>query len=450
MPGHKRNPDFLPPDLAALDFTEIPGLDVLSAPTGILRELQEYIADLYEADRSFLLVNGSSAGIVAAICTACANGAPLIAPRNAHVSMYNGLALSGARPVYILPEITADGLAGGISPEVFDNMPEGAAAFVVSPTYEGFVSDIAAIAKKVHQRGGILIVDEAHGAHFIFGKLCESDGYFPPSAISQGADIVVNSLHKTLPALSQTAVLHVNSPRVNISRLSFYINAVQTSSPSYILMAACDFMFCKLKKNPEIFKEYITRLERLRAALPGWDCQGGCQNAPTALRLSGRERIGTRAIYDIDPGKLLFTVDCALHAEEIAEIMAREFKVQMEMAKGRHILAMTSVADTDEGFERLKTAIYGLNERLFAPQKTFPQIIYFPFLSTFALPEMVLTPGEAIRRETRLVPREEAIGCISGEIIAEYPPGIALVAPGERIPAEILPLLRKKTLYQII
>jgi len=440
MPGHKRNPAFIPPNLLDLDLTEIPGMDVLSAPTGIIRNLQDEIAKFYGADHSFLLVNGSSAGLIAAICASCVDGAPLVVPRNAHTSVYNAMAMSGAVPHYIMPEMTSDGLAGGISPSAFDDMPWGAAALVVSPTYEGFVSDIAAIAEKVHSRGGILIVDEAHGAHFAF------HGAFPSSALSLGADIVVHSLHKTLPAPSQCALLHVKGTypeggvcqrqraawpvseandegrRIDINRAKFLINAVQTSSPSYILMSVCDFMLRLLWRQPNFFEDYLHRLEKMKVLLP-------CEKSFAAMRLSGRERVGKNSIFDIDPGKLLFSVYLDTAAEDIAQMMAHDYKVQMEMAAGRHILAMTSVADTDEGFDRLKAAVSGVNARYAS------SICQFSNVSTpsYIIPEVVIPPRNAMAMPSKEISWEDAVGQISAQLIAKYPPGIALIAPGERI-----------------
>jgi len=423
MPGHKRNSAFFPPNLQDLDVTEIPGMDVLSHPTGMIQELQQKIANFYGASDSFLLVNGSSAGLVAAICATCTDGSPLIVPRNANTSIYNGMALSGAAPQYIMPQITPDGLAGGISPSAFDDMPYGATALVVSPTYEGFVSDIATIAEKVHARGGILIVDEAHGAHFAFHKA------FPQSALQLGADIVVQSLHKTLPAPSQCAVLHIGkTSKADISRIKFHVNALQTSSPSYILMSVCDFMLHKLWENPKYFDEYVARLENLRAALP-------CAKDDAPLRLSGMERIGTNAIFDVDISKLLFTSYTAVTGEEIAEIMAKEHKVQMEMANDRHILAMTSVADRLEGFERLKIAV----DAVIATRITSVPVganCVRPNANC-ALPEVALTPRQALALPSQEIPWEESAGRISAQLVANYPPGIAIIAPGERIPANM-------------
>jgi len=418
MPGHKRNPAFLPQNLAALDMTEIPGMDVLSSPekSGIIEKLQANIADFYGAKHSFFLVNGSSAGVLAAVCATCKEDETVVIPRNAHTSVYNALILSGAVPSYIMPEITDEGLAGGISPAVLHDMPEGATVLVVSPTYEGFVSDIAAIAKIVHGKNGVLIVDEAHGAHFAFHD------YFPKSAIAFGADIVVQSFHKTLPALGQSAVLHISqNAKVNIDAIKLYINIVQTSSPSYILMSVCDFMLGKLWREPRCFDRYVTRLEELRAALPS-------ENSGMTVRLSGA-KAGGYSIHDIDPGKILLT---APDAEKIAAIMADKYRVQMEMASGQHILAMTSVADTSEGFARLVAAVKGINAE---GGYVFPAYT----AHSFRLPEIVMSPKQAMNYPTKLLPWRNAVGKISAQVIAKYPPGIAVIAPGERVPKSIEP-----------
>jgi len=337
MPGHKGRAEFFPPEGLQMDLTEIPGMDVLSAPVGIIGDFQRKAANFFGASHSFFLVNGASVGNLATVC-ALVSGRKIFVARNSHVSLYNGLVISGASPTYFLPEITPGGLAGGVSPDTFENLPENAAVFLVSPTYEGFVSDIAEIAKRVHARGGILCVDEAHGAHFPF------HAKFPTHALACGADIVVNSLHKTLPAVSGCGFLHVNSSRVDVARLRFFLNALQTTSPSYMLMAACDFMLEKLWREPEWFQNYTTRLEKLRKELA----------AAKKMRLLGSEMIGSSGIFAMDEGKLLFEVGAP--AEEISDFFAREYKLQFEMAQGKHLLAMTSVADTDEGFARLVRA----------------------------------------------------------------------------------------------
>jgi len=313
MPGHKRNPMFCVQGMHNLDITEIPGMDVLSNPTGIILKLQEAIAAFYGADESHLLLGGSSAGIVAAICAVSSSQRALYVPRNGHVSIYNGVALSGATPHYILPEITPDGHAAGIKPEMLDNMEEGAAVIVVSPTYEGFCSDIKEIAARVHSRNGILIVDEAHGAHFKFHDV------FPASALEMGADIVVQSFHKTLPALGQMAVLHVQGARVDRARLQFYLRAIQTTSPSYMLMGQLDYALQTLWSRSELFDIYVDRLKRLRVALPNGDGY--------AINLVGKDIVGESGIADIDIGKLLFRINVWYLASAISKVIVDNYRV---------------------------------------------------------------------------------------------------------------------------
>jgi len=452
MPGHKRNPMFIPAGLMAMDLTEIPGMDILREPSGIILDLQRKISEFYSADESFILVNGSSAGITAAICAVCSDSDKVYAPRNGHVSMYSGMALSGATPVYMAPEITMDpttgvaGLAGGIKPETLDNMEEGAAAIVVSPTYEGFVSDVKSISQKVHSRGGVLIVDEAHGAHFPFHNA------FPDSALLLGADIVVQSFHKTLPVLGQLAVLHVKSPRVDIQRLKFFLQAMQTTSPSYMLMAQLDYALDMLWKRPELFDMYIGRLNALRSAL--------ASDEILPIELVGSGILGHFGICDIDRGKLLFRVNVDENAKSISDILSAEHGLQLEMTAGQHLLAMTSVADTDEGMQRLWAAIGALNVKLGAGTCGFynkgkrmaSQDGNSLLIQGYSMPEMVLTPREAAQQAMEVIPWEMAGGRIAGEAIAVYPPGIAYVAPGERIPRK-LPRLAShirviKNLYQ--
>ena len=437
LPGHKRNPRFFLPELQKYDLTEIPGMDVLSEPTGILHTMQEKLADFYHVRQSFFLVNGASAGVVAAICATCGEGDALFAARNGHASMYNAMALSGAVPRYFYPQQRPDGLAGGVDPAVFDDMPQGAVAFVTSPTYEGFVSDIAAIARRVHARGGLLIVDEAHGAHFAFHEA------FPQSATVCGADIVVQSLHKTLPVPGQCAVLHVCSDRVDTARLRFWLNAVQTTSPSYMLMAAADYALQILWDNPSLFDEYLTRLARF--AVP--------------------DLAGAHGIFAVDPSKRLYrhpgtgqdiaNAKMPIHAisdgNTLEEILAREYKLQAEMTRGQYVLLMTSVADTDEGFARLSRAVkeLGLQPPAAIPDDTACNLrrafdasnaasalsppASTPALPPIPLPEIALSPRAAMQKPSQIIPTAQSTGRIAAELIAPCPPGIALIAPGERI-----------------
>jgi lysine decarboxylase len=292
--------------------------------------------------------------------------------------------------------------------EKFDDLPQNAVVFVTSPTYEGFMANIAEIAEKVHARGGLLVVDEAHGAHFAFHE------YFPKSALSLGADIVINSLHKTLPTMSGMAVLHMKKgAKVDASRLRFFVNAMHTTSPSYFLLAQCDFALGKLWENPAFFDEYVSRLKNLRTQL--------------------------NPIPTDDPTKLLFKTD--ISAEKVAKILVDEYKIQPEMARGQSLLFMTSVADTEEGFERLVGAVHGIKKHI-VPTKKLSTL----FFST--LPKIVISPREAMLAQHEIVPAAQAVGRISAELVVEYPPGIPLLVPGERVSVEHH--LRQKTLGVIV
>lgn len=229
MPGHKRQAgagfagDF--PNPFSVDITEIGGFDNLHHPEGILKESMEWAGNVYGADQTYYLVNGSSCGILSAVCGSVSHGGTILMSRNCHKSAYHGVYLGHLRAEYIYPQTIPEfGIQGGLSPEDVRRLlithPETEAVLVVSPTYDGIVSDIGAIAKIVHEWGIPLIVDEAHGAHFPFG----GEARFPVSALELGADVVIQSLHKTLPSLTQTAVMHVNAGFADISRIDRYVH----------------------------------------------------------------------------------------------------------------------------------------------------------------------------------------------------------------------------------
>ena len=368
MPGHKGNKAFMPPiPLESLDVTELKETDNLHDPTGCIAETERRISEFYGADESFLLVNGSTAGIIAAICATCGEGDHIAVDRRCHRSVHSGMVLSGARPIYFWP--------GQM------DVPDAKAVIVTSPTYEGSVLDIASLCKK----GNILIVDEAHGAHFPFHPI------FPQSALAQGADIVVHSFHKTLPAFSQSAVVHIKEGTVNTNRLRRFLSYVQTSSPSYLMMAQVDYMLNLLWASPAYFERYVEGL------------------------LSLRKTLGGLLLPNDDMGKLLL---CISNGHELEENHSLAF----EMVMPKYTLAMTSVADTEEGFNRLVAAVKSVKGATYNPQFQNPD-----------LPEVVLSPKEAMGKKTRKAMLSKSIGEISGSFIAPVPPGIPLIVPGERI-----------------
>ncbi|MDR2650672.1 MAG: decarboxylase [Clostridiales bacterium] len=435
MPGHKRNASMMPPDLLSLDITEIPGFDNLHNAEGVIRSAQETASAVYGADACLFSVNGSSAGIIAAICTACeicGEHRNLLMARNSHVSAFSGLVFSGARPVYIYPEETAYGLCGGIEPAHIKHMleinPECAAVFITSPTYEGFVSDIKTIAEYVHEYGKLLIVDEAHGAHFPFYDTT------PEPAIRLGADIAIISPHKTLPALSQSALTLIRGERVDVDRLKFFMRVCQTSSPSYIIMSTIDYTFQSLSRNRGVYATYARRLASARAAL----------SELSAFRLIGEEMTGTAGIYAIDLSKMLFVALRGMSGYELERRLTREFKIQLEMSGDRFALALTSVADTCEGFERLikgVTAVDALAANKGGETLRAPRV--------FLRAECRITPRQASFLPWELLGLHNSTGKISADLISAYPPGIPVLAPGELITSEIVGRLSDMGVNQI-
>ena len=270
MPGHKRNPLCMMPDPYSLDVTEVPGVDDLHHPVEMIRDLMDELTKYYDSKQTYLLVNGSTCGILAAITACCYPGDKILVARNCHKSVYNAIKLLGLRPVYVVPH-RLEGMLGqlGIAGEIeaseirrrLKENPDIKCAMITSPTYEGIVSDIAGIAEAVHEKNIPLIVDEAHGAHFNWIPT------FPETAVRQGADLVIESLHKTLPAFTQTAVLHQTGNRIDEERLLWALQTYQSSSPSYLLMASIAKCFEYVKTEESFSAEHFIRK---RAVYKNW------------------------------------------------------------------------------------------------------------------------------------------------------------------------------------
>ena len=422
MPGHKGGRLGAFKEIGQLDITEIAGFDNLHQPTGIIHEAQLRLAEITGANESFFLVNGATCGLEAAVLAVCSPGDNVIVARNCHRSVYSALVLAGVHPIYIQPETEPiSGLAGGISPEklleIMQRCPHCKAVIITSPTYEGFTSDIKKIQGLACERGMVLIVDEAHGSHFGF-----HDG-FPKSALQCKADIVVQSYHKTLPALTQSAVMHVGGERVDTIRLRQALQMVQTSSPSYLLLASLDeCVDFIMHKGKNAFDEYIRRLSAIRNDLVA------LQN----IHLINKQLIGTASIFDIDLGKLCFLLPvCQYTGGDAMDYLRRNHQMELEMAGRHHILAMTSLADSQEGFERLKLGMLDLDMRIKKANKTLKTVSYAYEDDSF--PAMALSPREGFFASKQSVAIECAVGRICGEFIIPYPPGIPLLVPGEWI-----------------
>ena len=444
MPGHKRNPESVRGEFPfERDITEIEGFDNLHHPEDILLEAQQNVAKLYGTKESFYSVNGSTAALLSAISAAVPRNGQILVARNCHKAVYHAIYLRNLKPTYIYPQMDGEWwINGGIFPDKVERClaanPEIQAVLITSPTYDGIVSDIKAIAEIAHKYDIPLIVDEAHGAHFRFSN------YFPISAVELGADLVVQSFHKTLPAMTQTAVLHNCSERVESRLIRRFMGIYQTSSPSYILMASMDAcMDTMAADGHQMLREFTKMLEQTRKRLS--QCQ--------YIRLVNPVN-GENGVFDYDRSKLIFSTRYSLMSgSELYHILLDRYHIQMEMESENYALAIAAVGDREEGFDRLCQAIEELDkeqaERIKAGIPTNENEQLDPRAMHFVLTQM-MSMSEAMEAETESCPVEESIGRISAEFAYLYPPGIPLITPGEQITGQFIRNMRiymEKGLY---
>ena len=413
MPGHKRNFDFQ--FNLDMDITEIQNFDNLHNANGIIKEAQDKCAKLFGADETFFLVNGSTGGILSAVMSVVNEGEKIIVARNCHKSVYNALILSGAKPIYVMPNFIEEyGIYTDLNlnslTECIKNNKDAKAVIITSPTYEGFVSNIEKISNIVHKNNMIFIVDSAHGAHFDFND------YFPKTPIKTGADIIIQSFHKTLPSLTQTAVIHIKGNRVNKDRLKKMLSVFQSSSPSYIFMASLDRCRDFLEnESKSIFEIYINRLKKFRKSM---------KNLKNIELLNYNNDI-------YDNGKLVFYTPF-LSGKEFENLLFKRYNIQIEMSGFNHIICMTSICDTEEGFEMLKNALFEIDNLL---NKNKMRKTNFIDLN---IPEVILTPIEAFFKPKKSILFKNSVGKISGEFIIPYPPGVPILVMGEKISDKII------------
>lgn len=426
MPGHKRNPQFFAlPIPYGIDLTEVDGFDRLHGAEGILAEGMRRAAALYGSRRTFYLINGSTCGILAGISACTRAGDRILMARNCHQSVYHAVGQNRLEAVYLLPEVDgAFGISGSVSPasvaRALEQNREIRLIVVTSPTYEGVASDIPAIAALAHAHGVPLLVDEAHGAHLGFSPA------FPQNSVSAGADLVIHSLHKTLPSLTQTALLHVNGALVAPEAVQKQLSVFETSSPSYVLMASIDCCIDLLaRRGDPLFAAYTSLL---------WNFSREMKSLKKLRVLcKGTDNVSRHpSIHALDPGKLVIsTRNTDLTGPSLFAQLLNRYQIQLEMAAGEYAVAMTSICDTAGGFRRLRDALLALDEALsFGPAN--------PPGEAAALPVSVLPICQAEERSGQFIPLEQSEGRIAREYVYAYPPGIPLLVPGERISARVL------------
>ena len=422
MPVHKRNLNMPGGKLPyEIDITEIDGFDDLHHADGILKEAQERAARVYHAEETHFLINGSSVGILSAIAGVTRRGDTVLAARNCHKSVYHAIEMFGLNPVYLMPgfdlsvhlnmEVSAQDVRAALKKE-----PGIRAVVIVSPTYDGVVSDVEAIAEAVHEAGIPLIVDGAHGAHFGF------HAYFPEHSNVQGADLVVNSLHKTLPSLTQTALLHMNGSLVCREMVRRYLHMLQSSSPSYVLMASIDSCIDLLENHrKELFDPYAKRLKHLRK------------------ELSGLKKLQLIETKSYDRSKVMISVrNTDISSRQLYSKLLEDYHLQMEMAAGTYILAMTSVGDTQEGMDRLIAALKEIDAGCRFPKERETD----RKLPCLSLPDVVYNSSDIENLMKRTVLFRDSVGQIAAEYVYLYPPGIPLVIPGEKVTKEAADMLQ--------
>lgn len=434
MPGHKGGKgidkelgDWLGQNTLSIDLTEIPGTDDLHRPESVIKEAQELAAEAFGADFSFFLVNGTSAGIQAMILAVCGPGDKIIVSRNVHRSILGGIILAGAYPVYVGPEINQQwGMALGVTPqkveEALKKHPEAKGVLLVNPTYYGVTSDLQSIAQLVHSYGKPLLVDEAHGPHLKFHS------ELPLSALEAGADLCAQGVHKILGGMTQASLLHLQGSRVELNKVQNALRIVQTTSPSYVLMASLDGARRQMAlEGRGLLEKTIQLAQKAREkinTLAGFSCLGA-------------EVIGRIGAYQLDWTKL--TVNCektGFTGQQIEGLLRKKYRIQPELTDPNHLLFIWTIGDGEEELERLVEALGEISQLR-------PKQFYLEELIDYwgVLPEQVLAPREAFFAEKERISLEDALGRVSGEMVAPYPPGIPVLAPGEKIDSNLLACL---------
>jgi len=429
VPGHKHGKgipelrDFLGERVMQVDVNSMKCLDNLGNPTGVIAEAEALLAQAYDADEAFFLVNGTSAGVQAMIMSVCAPGDKIILPRNAHKSATNGLIMSGARPVYVQPEFH-DGLGIALGVEVdaikkaIENNPEAKAVFLINPTYYGSTSDLKAIVKLAHVHNMLVLVDEAHGAHLHFHE------DLPVSAMEAGADMSAVSLHKTGGSLTQSSALIKKGERVDGKYIRKIINLNQTTSASYLLMTSLDVA----RKNLALEGNQLltTVLEHCRKAREKINKMKG-------LYAFGKELESGLGTHTFDETKLVVNVSgLGLTGFKVYDMLREDYGIQMELGDPDNILAIVSLGDCDKSLQALVKALQDISDKHFEFKK-MNQVTSKPHSV-----ELVLSPREAFYADKEKVSLEAALGHISGESVMAYPPGIPVVTPGEYISQEVI------------
>ncbi len=427
VPGHKGGrgntelTDFLGKSCLKADVNSMKPLDNLCHPVSVIREAQELAAEAFGAEHAFFIVNGTTGSVQTMIMTACKAGEKIIMPRNVHRSAINALVVNGAVPVYVNPGTNKElGIPLGMSVEnvkqAIEANPDAKAVLINNPTYYGVCSDLKAIVELAHEHNMLALVDEAHGTHFYFGE------DMPISAMAAGADMAAVSMHKTGGSLTQSSIL-LCGPHINGDYVRQVINLTQTTSGSYLLISSLDIARKNLALNGrEIFRKTVQFAEYARNEI----------NKLGGYYAFGKELCDNDAFYDFDKTKLsVHTRDIGLAGIEVYDILRDDYGIQIEFGDIGNILAIISAGDRALEIERLISSLSEI-KRLYSRDKSGM------FDHEYINPEVITAPQKAFYSKKRSVPINESSGMVCGEFVMCYPPGIPILAPGEKITDEII------------
>lgn len=421
MPGHKRNfelANFLGELNCELDITEIDGFDNLAHPEDILKETMKKASRLWESNHSYLLVGGSTCGILAGIRSLTNAGDTVLMCRGSHKSVYHALELCLLKSQFIDGEIyNSSGKYKAINPDLIENElnnnPEIKLVLITSPLYEGEIQNIKAISKICHDKNIPLMVDEAHGSHLGFSD------YFCGGAVKNGADLVVQSLHKTLLGFTQTGILHVCSDRVPLKKLEHNLAIFQTSSPSYLLLSSICECVDFIDENKTAFTNWQNILEKFYSET---------ENLQHLKIINSEHR---------DKSKIL--IDCSfanIDGKDLMNMLREKYNIELEMAYANCALAMTGLGEKEANLQTLSLALNEIDKTLTTCEKES-----FSLENYAKNPEYIIS--KALEDKGKIVCKEEAVGKISANHLWVYPPGIPVIVAGEIITKEHINIIEQ-------
>ena len=433
VPGHKMGnfdndlEEYAGKTLYKLDVNAPIGLDNLYHPHGVIKEAEDLLADLYNVDEALFSINGTTGGIMTMIIGTIDAKEKIILPRNVHKSIINSLILSGAYPIFVMPDTDPEtGIANGVKIDNYikamDENPDAKAVFVINPTYFGVTSNIKKLAKEAHERNMIVIADEAHGSHLYFHE------DLPLGAMAAGADISSVSLHKTFGSLTQSSAILINKERINVSRIKKVYAMLSSTSPNHILLASIDVARKRmaldghklLSNTLDLARKTRERINKIR----GFHCLD-------------KSYLDGNGGFDIDETKLVInTSEVGLSGFEIFKLMREVENVQMELGEISELLAIFTIGTTQKDADRLVEGLQKISDKYYdiTDIKTIPHFSY-------SFPELIVRPREAFHAPSKVISLDDAVGEISAESIMIYPPGIPLAIPGEIITQNAIDLL---------